>query len=264
MPVSLLRERLASAIGVLVPVLVVVGCVQAERRGPMLDATSKGAGTKVNADERFLMDGQVVTRAVFEGTLATLIVGSAPTSSANWEDAEGASGGTEATYEAHNVETGERFLLIVAESAGGAHRTRQLNRAPGELLRRQIEQGLWGREILVVRRDFTAWIDFEPTEPHTSAGPKFHAEAALPEALRQTVLEAAAVFDEPGASDLEPSRPGIPDEALIDLLVYRDGRRYRLRLWDDDPMWARDRRARTVARAMEAISSFLHPKNNPP
>ncbi|MCB9654090.1 MAG: hypothetical protein H6729_08185 [Deltaproteobacteria bacterium] len=85
----------------------------------------------------------------------------------------------------------------------------------------------------------------------------FRNEASLPKDVQEVVDKAADALKGPEPCDLEPLRPGIPDEALVELLAYRDGQRCRFRLWEDDEQWTIDAGARAASRALNIVASWL-------
>lgn len=204
--------------------------------------------TPTPLQEKCQIGGKDVPPAEFEARLARLVVGSTPESSSSLVEPDGSFGGTEARYAARDPETGERYALTEVQIE--SHRFRALEERPGELLRWEVEQGLWGHETLVVLVDGTAHYTFTPVRPHERS-PEDHVRA-LSSDERRALDEALATAPDPSITS---RRLGIPDEAKPDLSVYRGGRRLRIVLWDGE--WGEDPRASRYARAVARVIELL-------
>lgn len=194
------------------------------------------------------MAGKDWSPADFEARLAVLIVERTPESSSSLVEPDGSFGGTEEYYAARDPETGARYTLL--EVRGTSHRFRSLEERPGELLRWEVQQGLWGHEVLVVLVDGTVRYTFTPVTPHERS-PESHVRA-LPDEERRALDSAFASFAD---REVTSRRPGIPDEAMPELSVYRSGHRFRIALWDGE--WAEHPRAADYARAVNHVIDLV-------
>lgn len=203
------------------------------------------ASPEVPVQESHRIDEQAVDRARFEAAIRGLEVAKTPEYLAPLVEPDGGYGGTEAGYAARDPQTGARWLLTVVEAPGG-HVGRTLSARPGELLRYEVEQGLWGKETLVVLVDGAAHHEFVPVTPNVGAAERH--DKTLTGAQREALI-AGLTADDPCA--LKSGRVGIPDEARVRVALFLPGRRCQVELWDGE--WTEQRRGRAIARVIELL-----------